>query len=161
MSSRSPNANRSGTASASEAGAASALLQFDEHPVSAGRVDERHARAFGPGSGLLVDEPNPTVLQLRQRAVDVLDAQRDVVQARAALLVYLAIADSGDVASSSSSAAPPTGMKCARTRWRLDVLHAFDLEPERLAIEPQGRRQVGHGDADVIENRLHLISPGN
>ena len=39
-----------------------------------------------PGPRLLVDQPHAARLELRQRRVDVVDAQRDVMQARAALL---------------------------------------------------------------------------
>ena len=116
------------------------LLQLDQHAVGARRVDERDQRAFGAGPRLLVDQPRAAGLQLRQRRADVVDAQRDVVQARAALLDELRdrrIAAPSLPAVRAST--PPTGMKCARTRCDGHLLRRLDLEPERVAIERQRR----------------------
>ena len=108
-----------------------------------------------PGPRLLVDEPHAARLQVRERRADVLDAQRDVMDARdRASRRYLAIAESGAVASSSSSADCPAGMKCARTRWLAHLLGGLDSQAERVAIERQRLVEVLHRDADVIE-RLH------
>ena len=54
--------------------------------MRAGRVDERDQRAFGAAPRLLVDEPDAAGLELRERRVDVVHAQRDVVQARTAFI---------------------------------------------------------------------------
>ena len=66
--------------------ASGCLLQLDEHAVRARRVDERDQRPFGARPRLLVDQPDAARLELRQRGVDVLDAQRDVMEAGPALL---------------------------------------------------------------------------
>src|SRR5471030_1095214 len=54
--------------------------------MSAGWVQERHQRAFGAGPRLFVDEPHAARLELRERRANVLDPQRDVMQAGAPLL---------------------------------------------------------------------------
>ena len=62
------------------------LLQLDQHAVRRRRVNERDQRAFGAGPRLLVDQPDAARAQVRERRLDVVDAQRDVMQAGAALL---------------------------------------------------------------------------
>ena len=39
---------------------------------------------------------------------------------------------------------------------RRHLLGRFDLQPERVAIERERRRQIRHRDADVIEDGFHL-----
>ena len=58
------------------------LLQLDQHAMRGRRVNERHARAFGARPGDSVDQADAARLEIRQRRVDVLHAQRHVVHAR-------------------------------------------------------------------------------
>ena len=125
--------------------------------MRAGRVDERDERAFGAGARLLVDELAPRCLQLRQRRVDVVHPQRDVVQARAALLDVLR--DRGVRAPS-----PPEARASVRSdrnemrahALRRDLFGRLDLEAERIAIERQRRAEIFDGDADVVEDGFHI-----
>src|SRR3954454_23962855 len=65
------------------------LLQFNQHAAATGRVDECYQGMFRAGTRRLVDQPDAARLQLRQHGVDVVDAQRDVMQARTALVDVL------------------------------------------------------------------------
>ena len=58
------------------------LLQFNQNTMSRGRMNEGDQRALGTGSWRLVDQSNPTRLQMCQRSVDVVHPQRDVMDAR-------------------------------------------------------------------------------
>ena len=90
------------------------------------------------------------------RLRDVVDAQRDVVQPRPALLdvfrdggirrrpfeqLQLRAADRDEVGAHA---------------LRRDLLGRLDLQPERVAIEGERGGQVFHGNADVIENGFHI-----
>ena len=131
------------------------LLQLDEHAVRGRRVNERDQRAFGARPRLLVDQPDAARLQVRERRVDVVDAQRDVMQAGAALLDELGDRRIGAVASSSSSVDCPVGRKCARTRWRRNLLAAPRPQAERVAKNASAACRSLDRDADVIENGFH------
>ncbi len=52
-------------------------------------MNERDERAFGARTRLFVDQPHAFGFQLIERRADVVHAQRDVVQAGAALLDVL------------------------------------------------------------------------
>ena len=62
------------------------LLQLDQNSVGTRGMNERDERAFGAWTRLWVHEPSAVGFQPRKRRVNVLDAQRDVVKAGAALL---------------------------------------------------------------------------
>ena len=62
------------------------LFQLYEHPVRRRRVNERDQRPFGPRPGVLVDEPYTAHLEFGDNRLDVLDAERDVMQTRTTLL---------------------------------------------------------------------------
>src|SRR5437588_1088221 len=132
------------------------LFQLDENPAGAGGMNECDQRSFGAGARLLVYEPYAARLQSRERLRDVVDAQRDVVQPRPALLdvlrdgrirrrpfeqLQLRAADRDEVGAHA---------------LRRDLLGRFDLQPERVAIEGERGGQVFHGNADVIENGFHI-----
>ena len=55
-------------------------------PCALDGMDERDERAVRAGPRLLVDQPHAARLQLRERRVDVVDAQRDVMEPGPALL---------------------------------------------------------------------------
>ena len=125
-------------------------------------MNERDERAFGAVARLVVDEFDAARLELSQRGANVVDAQRDVMKAGAALLD-----ESGDRRPGrgrqeqfqAHSGAPVTRL-ADRHEMRLHllarhVLGRFDLESERVAIKPQGGVEIFHRDADVIENGLH------
>src|SRR3954462_13493216 len=58
------------------------LLQFNQHAAAARRVNECYRGMFRAGTRRLVDQPDAASLQWRQHGVDVVDAQRLVMQAR-------------------------------------------------------------------------------
>ena len=120
-------------------------------------MDERDERAFGAGTRLLVDQLDAARLELRQRGANVVDAQRDVMEARAALLDELRDRrlGRGRLEQLRGSDCWPTGTKCARTCCDAHLLGRLDLEPERVAIERERGGEILHGDADVIEDSFH------
>ena len=71
---------------------------------------------------------------------------------------YFAIGESGAVASSSSSFGVADRQEMRAHALRRDLLGRLDLEPERVAIERERRRQILDGDADVIENGFHELT---
>src|SRR5262245_11389065 len=62
------------------------LLQLDKHAMRRRGVDERDQGVLRAGTWLLVDQPHPTSLQLLERGTDVIETQRDVMEARTTLL---------------------------------------------------------------------------
>jgi hypothetical protein len=58
------------------------LLQLDQHAVRRSWVDERHHRALGPWTRVLVDQPDAAPTQILERRLDVVHPQRHVMQAR-------------------------------------------------------------------------------
>src|SRR5438445_6098312 len=67
-------------------GFSAGLLQLDEDAVRGGGMNEGDERAFRARARLLVDEARAAGFEVRDRGVDVVDAQRDVMQAWPALL---------------------------------------------------------------------------
>ena len=133
------------------------LLQLDQHAVRRRRMDERDERAFGARPRLLVDQPDAARLQLRERRRDVVDAQRDVMQAGPALLEVLRDRRiRRRRLEQLERRLRRRGMKCARTRCDATSSRRLDLEPERVAIERQRRVEIADGDADVIEDGFHV-----
>ena len=92
------------------------LLDLHQHAVGRGRVDERDQRPFSAPARRFVDEPRASRLQVRQAAW--MSSTRRVMWCRPGprLFTNAAIGESGEVASSNSSFASPTGTKRARTR---------------------------------------------
>ena len=72
------------------------------------------------------------------------------------------MAESGAVASRSSSTGPPTGTLRALTRSLGDFLRRFDFQAQCVLVEGQCLVDVLDGDADVIEDRFHpgIRDPG-
>ena len=109
-----------------------------------------------PGRGASSISRTPACRQLGQRGVDVVDAQRDVVQPGPAL----ARGTSRSASPARSPRAAPASRLAGRQEVRAHLLRrhllgVLDLEAERIAIERQRRREVLHRDADVIEPHLH------
>jgi len=105
---------------------------------------------------LLVDQLRAARFQLRERRVDVLDTQRDVVQPGAALLDVLRDRRFGSGRLEQFEAGLADRHEMRAHVLRRDVLGRLDLEPERVAVERGRGRQILHRDADVIEDRLHF-----
>ena len=132
------------------------LFELDQHPVRRRRVDEGDERTFGAGSRLLVDQANAARLELRQRGADVIDPQGDVMEPGSALLDVPGDGRIGGGPLEQLERRVSDRHEMGAHALRRDVLDAFDLEAERVAVERQCRLDVSDGDADVIENRLHL-----
>ena len=132
------------------------LFELDQHAVRAGGMDERHERTLGARSRRLVYQRRAALFQLRQRRVNVIDAQRDVVQSRTAL-----VDESRDGGIGRSGLEQfETGFAhrdevCAHA-LRSDLFWRLDLEAQRVPIERQRRRQIFHGNPDVIQDCLHV-----
>ena len=73
--------------------------------------------------------------------------------------MYLAIAESDAVASSSSSFESPAGRKWARTRWDATSSGASISRPSASWKNASDAAQVPDRDADVIDDRLHASRP--
>src|SRR5262249_11383656 len=65
------------------------LLQLDQHAAGRRRMHECYQGMFGAGTRRLVYQPHTARCQLRKRGMDVLDAQRDVMQTGTALVDVL------------------------------------------------------------------------
>ena len=133
------------------------LLQFDEHAVGGGRMHERHQRAFRAGPRLFVDEPRAARFELRERRADVLDPQRDVMQAGAPLLeipgdrrIRSGCFEELELGFANRHEVRPDAL-------RHDLFRRLDLEAQRVAIERERRRQILHRNPDVIEYRLREL----
>ena len=124
-------------------------------PCVARGVDERDQRAFGAGPRLLVDEPRAARLQLRERGMDVVDAQRDVMEPGAALADVLRDRRVGRRRLEQLELRFPDGHEVRADALRRHFFRRLDLEAERVAIERQRGRQVLHRDPDVIQDGLH------
>ena len=127
--------------------------------MRARRVDEGDQRVLGAGPRLLVDQPGAARLELRQRGVDVVHAQRDVVQARAALVGVLRDRRIGRGRFEQFQLGLADRQEMRAHALRGDLFGRFDLEAERVAIERERRREILHRDADVIEDSLHGFEP--
>ena len=136
-----------------------ALLQLDQHAVRGRGMNERHQRAFAPGPRRLVDQPDALRLSCAERRVDVVDAQRDVVDARArASRCICAIARVRRRRLEQFERRLAHRDEVRAHPLRGDFLGRLDLEAERVAIERERRVEVLHGDADVIERTFMSVA---
>ena len=94
-------------------------------------------------------------LELRERRVDVVDAQRDVMQARAALVDVLRDRRVGRRRLEQLELRLADRHEVRAHALRRDLFRRFDLEPERVAIERERRGEIRDRDADVIEDGFH------
>ena len=123
--------------------------------MGAGRMNERHQRAFGTWAWDLVDQAHPARLELLQRVGEMLHAERDVVQPRPALADepgYWRIVRGG-LEELQRRVTDPHERR-AHTLGR-DLLGRVDLQTERIPIERERLGEVGHGDADVVKDGFH------
>src|SRR5688572_3168316 len=121
-------------------------------------MDEGHQRALGTRPRLIVDQPHPASLQLRERRPDVVDAERHMMEAWAALLDK-----PGDRRIAGGRLEQFQGSRADRNEVRANPLRhhlfgGFDLQTQRIAIERQRLRDVADSDADVIERGSHWAS---
>src|ERR671911_2632403 len=110
------------------------LFELDEHAVRAGRMDERDQRAVGARPRMLVDQPDAVRLEPRQGRREVVDPQRDVVQARA---TPLEIPGNRRVLAGrfeELERRPGGGDEVRPHPLRRDLLGRFDCQAERVAI---------------------------
>ncbi len=131
------------------------LFELDEHAVGRPRVNERHLRALGARTRLLVHEAHAARLQVRQDRADVLHAQRDVMDARPALLDELRDRGIGRGRFEQFERGRPDRDEMGPDTLRLHLLRRFDLEAERVAIEGERVVDVLHRDPHMIEDSFH------
>ena len=161
ISSRSPSViSRRPCRGACAAADAGGLLQLDQHAVRRRGMNEGDQRAFGAGPRALVDQPGAARLQLRQRGGDVLDAEGDVVQPRAALLHERRDrrVGRGRFEQLEAGFADRHEVRAHALRWHL--FRRFDLQAERVAVERERGVEILHRDADVIEDGFHTSTAG-
>lgn len=131
------------------------LLEFDQHPMRARRMNERHECPLRPRSRLLVNEPNPTLAQLSKRSANVLDPQRDVVQTRSTTIEK---ARNGRFRCRGLEQLE--GGFSNRHEMRPNVLRSnffgrIDFQAEAIAEKSEGRSQIAYSNPDMVENSLH------
>ena len=110
-----------------------------------------------PGRGSIVDEAGAAGLELGQRGVNVVDAQRDVMKARAALLDELRDRRLRRRRHEQLETRLSDRHEARLHLLARHLLGRFDLEPERVAIEPERGFEILHRDADVIEDSFHIM----
>src|SRR4051812_42215751 len=120
-------------------------------------MDEGDERAFRTRTRLLVNQPDTARLDLRQRSVNVVDPQRDVVQARPSLVDVLRDRRIGGGRLEELEARRPEWHEMRPDALRRDLLRRIDLEAQSVAIEGERGVEVADGNADVIEYRFHLL----
>ena len=108
-----------------------------------------------PGRGSLSMRVAPRALELGQRGVDIVNPKRDVVEARAALFDELRDRRLGRRRDEQLETRVPDRDEARPHLLARHVLGRLDLQPERVAIEPERGVQVLHRDANVIENSFH------
>src|SRR6476661_142676 len=126
------------------------LHEFHQHAVHAVRMDERHAQPEQPYTRLLVDQLGAGGGGIGQRPLDVVDPQRHVVHAGAAVLQELA--DRGVVTQR------PQQLNASVTEQHRRRLHA--LVGHRLAVlehTPQQLLVVGDGGVEVVDGMPDMM----
>src|SRR5919198_3369294 len=135
------------------------LLQLHEHAVRARWMDECDERAFRTPPGLVVDEPRAACPELGERRMDVVDAQRDVVNPRPALLDVLRDWRVRRGCFQQLQFRLADGYEMRPHGLGRDLLGRLDLEPQRIAIKGERGGEILYRDADVIENCFHRCRP--
>src|SRR5581483_8139806 len=136
------------------------LFQLDQDAMRRGGVNKRDERSMRAGTRRLVDQPDTARLECGERGLNVVDAQRDVMQSRPALLDELR-----DRRIRRRRFEQFQRRAASLNEMRPHALgrHLFrrlNLEPQRIAIERQRLVEIRHRDADVIQCRFHLSLPG-
>ena len=99
----------------------------------------------------------PRAFELGQRGVNVVDAKRDVMKAGAALLDELRDRRLRRRRHEQLETRLSDRHEVRPHLLARHLLGRFDLEPERVAIEPERGFEILHRDADVIEDSLHVM----
>src|SRR5581483_5848588 len=135
------------------------LIDLDQHPVGALRVDERdHADRARVGD--VVDELCPACLELAHLRFDVVHLEADVVQAGPAALEE---ARDGVVGGERRDELDLRVAGADEHDVELTILEAQatgDRQPEHVAIEHHRPLEVVDGDADVVQLLDRHGSPG-
>ena len=126
--------------------------------MGCGRVHERHLRPLGAWTRRLVDEADAARLEVGERRRNVLDAQRDVVDAGTALLDEFRNGRIGRGRFEQLQGGLSDRDEVRPDTLRPHVLGRLDVEAERVPVERQRLVDVLDRDADVIENSSHLES---
>jgi len=126
--------------------------------VRARRVDEGDERVFGAWAGPFVDQFRAACLELRERGVNVVDSQRNVVQPGTALLRVLRDRRIGRGGFEQFELGLANRQKMRADALRRHIFGRLDLEAQRIAIERERRTEIFDGDADVIEDGLHAAA---
>ncbi len=121
------------------------------------RVQEGDQRPLRAGPWRLVDKPHARGLEHRQRAVNVIDGERHVVQPGAALLE-----EPGDWRTRGRGLEQFQLAFAGRQEMRAHLLarHLLDvrhLQAKAFPVERRSRLRVRYGDADMIEPDLHGV----
>src|SRR5438552_14948053 len=119
-------------------------------------MDEGDRRALRAWARPVVDHAHPARPELIDSGVNVVDAQRDVVQSWTALVDI-----PGDCRFRGSRLEQlelrlPDGDEMRAHALTRHLLGWFDLQAQRVAVERQRRGQILNRDADVIEDGFHL-----
>src|SRR4051812_18027652 len=102
------------------------LFQFNQHAAGAGRMHECYQGIFRAGTRRLVDQPDATRFQLCQRGAKVVDAQRDVMQARTSPVDELGDRRVGRRRLEQLEPRVADGREMRAHLLRLDLFYAFD-----------------------------------
>ena len=131
------------------------LLELDQHAVRRRGMDERDRRAFRAWPRLFVDHPDAARPELGDRRVDVVDPQRDVVEAGTALVDVPRDRRLRRRRLEQLELRLPDRDEMRAHLLARHLLGGFDLEAERVTVERQRGGQIFHGDADVVEDSFH------
>ena len=118
-------------------------------------MDERNQRVLCARPRHFVDEPYATTLEVRKRGRQIVNAKRDVVQARTAFVDILGDRRIGRRGLQQFEARGAGVNEVRAHLLRCHFFGAVQIQSKRIPEEGQRRREVGHGDADVIEIRFH------
>src|SRR6266545_2568815 len=112
--------------------------------------------AMADGARLIVDQPRAPRLELRDRRIDVVHTKRDVMDARAALLDVLRDRRLGRCGLQQLELRFADRHEMRAHVLRRHVFGWLHVEPERVPVKRERRSEIFHGDADVVEDGLHI-----
>src|SRR5262245_41132970 len=118
-------------------------------------VNERDERTFSAGSRLVVDQTHTPRFQLSEGGANVVDAQRDVVDAWTSPLQVLRNSRLGCRGLQQFERRLPCRDEVRAHVLRGHVFGWLDLQAQRIPIEGERLLDVLYRDTDVIEDRPH------
>ena len=131
------------------------LLELDQHAVRRRGMDERDRRAFRAWPRMFVDQPDAARSEMVDCGADVVDPQRDVVEAGTALVDIPRDRRLRRRRLEQLELRLPNRDEMRANLLARHLLGGFDLEAERVTVERQRGGQIFHGDADVVEDSFH------